>query len=141
MGTNNSLNAQNLECKYCLDIIDIESNNIIRPCLCKDYVHKQCFEQWILKRPLHRDETIYNTLNRCEICNSNYNISINNLIDKRQNKPQNKKDIYKKICLTTLFVISILVLVNLIIVLSINIYRSDFEYKNRNITYNMNEHN
>ena len=47
MGKNNSFNTLNLECKYCLDIIDIENNEFIRPCLCKDYVHKECFENWI----------------------------------------------------------------------------------------------
>lgn len=140
MGTNNSFNTQNLECKYCLDIIDIESNNIFRPCLCKDYIHKECFEKWILKRPINRNECINDTLNKCEICNSKYNISINNLIKKRLNEPINRKDIYKKFCLTALFLISILVLINLVIVLTTIIYKSDFEYKNQNTTYIMNNH-
>ena len=136
MGTNNSFNAENLECKYCLDIIDIESNQIIRPCLCKDYIHKECFENWILKRPTNRNECINNTLNKCEICNSKYNISINKLIDKRLNKSMSRKDVYKKMCLAILLITAILVLINLVIILTTMIYKYDFEYKNQ--TYNIN---
>ena len=52
-------------CKYCLEDIEENSQELIYPCQCSDGIHADCLAIWIAVRP---HENRY----RCEICNSNY---------------------------------------------------------------------
>ena len=122
METNNLLNFE-LECKYCSEIIDIEKG--LKPCLCNDYVHPKCFRKWIMIRPIARNEDAYEVLNRCEICNAKYNISITSLIEKRLNKSfcDNIKNTFiKKLCFAIIVVFLFLALMYILVVISSVIY-------------------
>ena len=56
---------ENNFCKYCLEDIEENSQELIYPCQCSDGIHADCLAIWIAVRP---HENRY----RCEICNSNY---------------------------------------------------------------------
>ena len=126
METNNLLNFE-LECKYCSEIIDIEKG--LKPCLCKDYVHPKCFYKWIMIRPIGRNEDAYDILNRCEICNAKYNISITSLIEKRLKKTfcdKYKNTFLKKLCFVIIVIFLFLAFLYIIIVISSVIYNYKF---------------
>lgn len=52
-----------MECKYCLQEIEIGEKDIF-PCECKNPVHKKCLDEWNNKRK--------SDYNRCEICDTEY---------------------------------------------------------------------
>ena len=56
---------ENSFCKYCLEDMDENSQELIYPCRCSDGIHADCLAIWIAVRT---HENRY----RCEICNSNY---------------------------------------------------------------------
>ena len=70
-------------CRYCLELFDCEEGKILNPCSCRNRVHKKCFVHWLKTRPFdpwangNVDE-----LNKCEICKSIYNNSVQKHVKK-----------------------------------------------------------
>ena len=58
------------ECKICLE----NNGDIIYPCKCKDGIHENCLKKWI-ESPINTKPT------RCEICNENYELNYQIVID------------------------------------------------------------
>jgi hypothetical protein len=75
--------SDNKECLICLEIINIESGNLIRlPCKCTSSIyHKECIEKMLL---YGRNK------NFCPHCKQKYKISNNNNLNQNQNQNQHQ---------------------------------------------------
>ena len=66
-------------CAICLEVIDLEKNDSISSCSCKNKLHIDCLIKWIEYK-----DSIY-----CEICRTQYNIPHNVLLEYYNQQSQN----------------------------------------------------
>lgn len=61
-------------CRVCLDAVDPESNDVVRPCKCRNYIHHKCYSNWKRDKVIKNKHITCVFVDKCEICSVQYKI-------------------------------------------------------------------